>query len=290
VIDKLIEFIERRVSAASPPERIRDLVEEALQVHHSQLRAFELSGIYTTRIKDRLAQVHRQMLEVGEDPWFAFNSLSDDFLQGPCFVEPSDPPELRAAKINRARATPMERVLEAISFDEFEIVCAAVLALIGARECHRSVRSNDQGIDFYGQLYLGDLDIPSFPFARFQDNFKIWLVGQAKHYPGRKVSTPDIRNLVGSINLARFKEYAATTDLMQELPMRSCDPVVVLFLTTGKYTRDAVRLGTNSGVLLRDLTDLAKLLADKTVGVDGFGVPSAKHLVEWASQVITASG
>jgi hypothetical protein len=98
------------------------------------------------------------------------------------------------------------------------------------------------------------------------------------------VSSTEIRELVGSINLARFKEYASTTELMKSLPLRSCDPVFALFLTTGTYSRDAVNLAKGSGVVVKDIGDVCSLLADNRVGVDGNGLPSRQALLDWIDQ------
>ena len=282
VCDGLIAAIRSRLALDAPPRSIQNLAEEVLQVDHSNLNAFELAAQYAPRLKTRLTRLRQEQIEAGIDPWFDFNSSSPHHIQGPCFVEPRDLPEVKAIKQNRLRAQPMRSVLESLSFEEFETVCVATLSLLGARDCHLTKRTRDQGIDFFGQLFLGDLEPTGFPFVRFQDDLKLWIIGQAKHYVGGKVSTPEIRNLVGSVNLARFKEYASTTELMSELPMRSCDPVLVLFLTTGTFTRDAKRLALNSGAILKDVGDLSKFLADRCVGAHVGQDFNKEHLLQWA--------
>lgn len=261
--EKLIAAIRAKLSVDANPQSIQSLVESVLRMEHGDLKAFELAGRYAPRVKMRLIRLREERMARGNDVWFEFNSSSSDYIQGPCFLEPRDSPEVKRAKLNRLRAQPMRIELESLDFGEFERVCLVILSLLGARSCRLTSRSRDQGIDFFGELFLGDLEVSSSPFFRFQDNLKLWLVGQAKHCVHGKVSTPEIRNLVGSINLARFKEYASTTELMSELPMRSCDPVFVVFLTTGTFTRDARKLASNSGVILKDIDDVSKLLADK---------------------------
>jgi hypothetical protein len=161
--------------------------------------------------------------------------------------------------------------------------------LLGARQTHLTQRSRDHGIDFYGRLVLGDLDTSKVPFLRFADALQVWIVGQAKHYVGHKVSAPEIRNLVGSINLARFKEYASETDLVEGLRLRSCDPVFALFLTTGTFSRDADRLACRSGVVLKDVGELARLLVDKMViDCDQTETGARDDIVRWARRTVDA--
>jgi Restriction endonuclease len=175
-------------------------------------------------------------------------------------------------------------LIQALTPDLFEDLCVGVLSLLGARDYSGTKRTRDQGIDFYGRLVISDLDPNTSPFFRITDHLSVWLVGQAKHYPDGRVSSAEIRDLVGSINLARFKEYASTTDLMKSLPLRSCDPVFALFLTTGTFSRDAIKLATGSGVIVKDLDDICSLLADNRVGLDPNGQISRDITLNWITQ------
>lgn len=285
MVEQIITRIRAILSLDTPPQALRDVVEQALQQTHPPLRALELTDRFTPRVKTHLLNLHAELTSSGVDPWFEFHSASNDHIRGPCFPETTDSPSVREAKANRLRMEPTKVVLESLSFDEFESISKSILYLLGARGYKKTQRSKDQGIDFFGELFISDLERSTFPFFRFNDNLKVWLVGQAKHYVGGKVATPEIRNLVGSVNLARFKEYASTTELLSELPMRSCDPVFVLFFTTGTYTRDAVKLAFNSGVILKDVMDLSKLIADKGVGLNHIGQPTKDELLNWAQSI-----
>lgn len=290
MIERIVASIHGRVSIDCRPQKLTDLIEEALWETEPEIRAFELADQYAARVRKRLLQIYCQMVAEGVDPWFEFNSVSPDHVQGPCFIEPCDSELVRSAKAKRLHADPMRSILESLSFEEFEILCAAVASLLGARDFRRTRQSRDQGIDFFARLHLSDYELSGFPFLRFQHNLSVWLVGQAKHYPNGKVSTPEIRNLVGSINLARFKEYASTTELLSEMPIRSCDPVFVVFLTTGTFTRDARQLAENSGVITKDITALANLLADKAIALGNDGRPARSLLTCWARELIQSQG
>lgn len=271
MIDRLVNQLRDRVAIDSGPRRVKDILYDILVPSTSPLQATEDAERYAPRVINKLTKELDDLRRAGHDPWFDFNSSAPDCIQGPCFIEPRDPIELRTAKARRSKSLPMVRLIQGIDWNSFEVLCAKVLALIGAHKAKCTKRSRDQGIDYFGQLDLGHLTGRDFPFVRFQDRLCVWLVGQAKHYPQSKVSSTEIRELVGSIQLARFKEYASATDLYNELPLRSCDPVFALFMTTGEFSRDALALAKDSGVMCKDVYAMAKLLVDNGVGLDVAG-------------------
>ena len=125
-------------------------------------------------------------------------------------------------------------------------------------------------MDFFGRVPFGEIMKPSAIGNGAERQLKLCLVGQAKNYSSSQVSTKDIRELVGSVNLARSKTYAGSIDPLARLDMRTCDPVFFLFCTTGKLSRDAWDLLSKSGVVAMDGAQLAVFLADHGVGlVDG---------------------
>jgi hypothetical protein len=98
-----------------------------------------------------------------------------------------------------------------LNFKESEKICGAVLSLLGASKYKVTPNTRDQGVDFFGLFSLSDLSNSDYPFLQFHHNFKLWVIGQAKHYPNGNVGIEDLRNLVGSITLARSGEYATKT-------------------------------------------------------------------------------
>jgi restriction endonuclease Mrr len=129
--------------------------------------------------------------------------------------------------------------------------------------------SADQGIDFFGRVPIGEILKPAIIDSGVERHFKVWLVGQAKHYRSTQVSTKDIRELVGSVALAKSKVFAGKIDPLASLQMRICDPVVYMFFTTGSITRDARDILNRAGVVAMDGLQLAMFLADHSVGLDG---------------------
>lgn len=208
-------------------------------------------------------------LAAGQTPRLIFNPSSPVHVQGPFFVEPSDPDHVKDAKRRRMSSSAILDWLKKLTPGLFESLSANVLRLIGARHFRQTRRSKDQGIDFYGRLVLEDLEREKFPFLKFQHNMEMWLLGQAKHYPEGTVSAPEVRELVGAVVLARARAFATHEALFPDLRPRVADPLVALFLTTGTFTRDAQMLAQSSGVVLKAGEDIANLLSDEGIGFVG---------------------
>lgn len=208
-------------------------------------------------------------IDEGTEPRLIQNRSSSIHLQGPFFVEPLDSQEVSEAKHRRLGSSAVIDWVRSLTPDQFESLCTRVLALIGARHYVKTKRSKDQGIDFYGKLVLADLSPTELPFLKFQRDMEVWIIGQAKHYPAGSVSAPEVRELVGSVQLARAKAYATSDSIFPDLKPRVTDPLVALFLTTGSFTRDALLLGKSSGVILKTGVDIANLLADEAIGFSG---------------------
>ena len=283
----IIDDIRHRIQPAAPPVLIATLLEEFyLEQLGNELVAYEKAEQQLPRVKNSL---YKLLEETRAQPWFAFNSASDDYIQGAYYIEKIDSAAVAAAKRGRLKVEPLKDVIKGLTFTEFEMLCPAVLSSIGVTDARRTPHSRDQGIDFHGKLQMADFEEADFPFMHFQHDLIFWIIGQAKHYPDGKVSAPEIRSLAGAVYLARFKEYASTTRLASDLPLRSCDPVVSLFFTTGSFSKDAIRIAKNSGIILKDIDDIASLLADKMAKGTMVDLTTKDQLIEWLS-VVNESG
>jgi len=141
------------------------------------------------------------------------------------------------------------------------------LELLKVEKPFVSRQTADQGIDFFGRVPYGKILQPSFLHPGAEKHIAVWLVGQAKHYPDSNIGTSDIRQLVGSVELARAKVFAGSTNPLSELTTRLCDPIIYLFFTTGRFSRDSVELLSRSGVLAFDGLQIGQFLADHGIGL-----------------------
>jgi hypothetical protein len=214
--------------------------------------------------------------DLGKFYAFEFNSSSPYMLQGCAFVEPRDSPSIREAKANRARHDSYVSALGALSPVKFEALCTGLLSVIGIEQPVLTSYSADEGIDFYGKLRLQQFVFSDHHFPGIQQQLTAWMIGQAKHYADSEVSTLEIRELVGSVELAKGKAFSSVGENYVDLELRVCDPVFYLFFTTGRLTSSSWRLLVKSGVVGMDGKMIAALLADKQIGVTGGSFDSAE--------------
>lgn len=149
---------------------------------------------------------------------------------------------------------------------EFERACTTVLKRLGCSEPHTSSFRNDGGIDFYGSLALkGRLDSP-LPLGGIDSRVKVWLIGQAKHYPTSAIEPAVIRELVGSVELARTR---GAIHAWPGLSMQPFDATLMLVFTTGWFSTGSKALLTQSGMIAMNGMQLAAFLCDVGVGFAG---------------------
>lgn len=218
--------------------------------------------------KDRVANRLRKNLDDarrrGRPARYDFNSSNPLALQGSSFVEASDSPELQRDKTARVHMDDYLRLTQTLTGREFEAVCRGILEFMGCENPVLTPRSNDQGIDFFGLLEMVGRLNKKYARGSIDSAMRSWIVGQAKQIGG-PVSTPEIRDLTGSIELARFGISADGGKALQQLTLKPYDPIFRLFITTGDFTRDALSLIDATGMLGMDGLSVAALLCDHCV-------------------------
>lgn len=276
-------LVEDGIAVDASPRPVKEAIFDVVMEQgwaESAMNASELAERWEERCISRLRVALGLHIDDGRPCTFEFNSSDQSFIQGACFVEPCDSLDLKQAKLRRSRWVEYTAALASVSAKEFEAVCRGVLGILGVSEPEITPYSVDEGIDFFGRVKM--VDIAGYPagFPRFTDKLAFWLVGQAKHYPVGQVTTPEIRELVGSVVLARSGEFSRRSSAYPNLAIRSCDPVFYLFFTTGLISSYGKRLLDASGVVGMDGPSLAAFLADSEVAlVDGSF--EAQELSRW---------
>ena len=252
------------------PIKLTRVIEQVILDRFPDLDPIEKASEWKAPVRSRLLSYIKATEERGAQPQIAFNSSSSYMIQGACFIEGTDSGEIVEQKKRRLRWKDYYETLRELSSREFELLCREVLKLIGARNVKLTKETRDEGIDFYGRLSVADLIKPSsaFRFRSFESLLEIWIIGQAKHYRAIKVATPDLRELVGSVNLASARAFAdLDPDKYPDLRIRVADPVFMLFFTTGKISIDGWQLVNKSGIVAMDGEMLAAFLADHDVAI-----------------------
>jgi len=264
-----VSMIEEYVSIDMPPIACSVLLERILISNgtHTLDDAQEIAARWNPRFK-HLTQIKLNNEEKNDQiSTIEFNRINDDYVQGSCYIDSACSENEAEAKRLRSNKIHYVNAFRNISDIEFETTSSRILSLWRVEKDFVTRRSADQGIDFYGRVPFGQIIKPSAIGNGAEKQLKIWLVGQAKNYSATQVSTKDLRELVGSVSLARSKCYAGSKDPLSELDMRICDPVFFLFFTTGNISRDARDLLKKTGVIAMDGSQLATFLADHGIGL-----------------------
>jgi hypothetical protein len=265
---KIADIIATDITLEAPPVPIEDIIRNIIKRHPEwEVVAEEKADLWSEEISKRLAHSSESLIGAGKQPRFSFNSVSEYMIQGSCFVEPRDSPEVKQQKLRRRSSIAYYGFLEKLTPQNFEKACVGILGLLGVPDPVLTPYRADQGIDFFGRVSFGDITGHGPFFPVFESDMIVWLVGQAKHYRDSKVSTPDLRELVGSVSLGRFRAFAKDS-LLHSLNIRPCDPVIMLFFTTGEISADGWALCRKTGIVAMDGEMLSAFLSDKQVGFE----------------------
>ncbi|MCI0560930.1 MAG: restriction endonuclease [Nitrososphaera sp.] len=242
--------------------------------------AREYAERWETSVLARLRAYLTQLNELGRPAKYTFNSSSDDMVQGACFLEPGDSEQLADKKRRRFHSYDYYSALQKLTPTQFELLSGKIIGLLGVQKPVVTRTSADEGIDFYGKLALGSFFYPNDLSPTVQQQMNVWLVGQAKHYIATQSGTPELRDLVGAIELGRAKVFGSSTSPIEGMDIRVADPVFAVFITTGSISLNGWNLLKRSGVVGLDGEMVAAFLADRGAGMDGDRFASNKFM-EW---------
>jgi hypothetical protein len=251
------------------------------QWHLNESDASEAAEKWQERLLHLLGQELSELNQLGRFCPFQFNSSSRYLIQGSAFIEPRDDAQTQEAKRRRAQHDRYALALMGLAPRAFEALCAGLLESLGVHEPRLTTYSADEGIDFYGEWRLGDQRASGIASPWVQRQLSVWMLGQAKHHSAGQVSTFEIRELVGSVELAKSRAYGSAGEKYADLRLRVCDPVFYLFFTTGRISSASWRLIASSGVAAMDGNMIANFLAERGIGADQGGVFQEDAFAGW---------
>lgn len=263
----VVPKLEITIGLDGSPIRLRDAIELVLQ------ESFDMPEIQAAENADLLETPVRKLIAEEEErnpfPKLTIIASAEHLVSGSCHINPSDSPEIVAAKRSRLNFNPLLQEIRGLTFQEFEKFGACVLRELGAKIIKVTPQSNDQGIDFYGVLSLGQNSYLPAPFGQLAHDVRLLFAGQAKRYATTNLIGPElIRELIGSISLARYKVFTIREDLFEkEVKLLPFNPLVTMFFTTGGFTRGALEIAEKSGIIARSGDQLALFLADRGIGM-----------------------
>lgn len=147
-----------------------------------------------------------------------------------------------------------------LNYYEFELV-----SLVCMKRFFRSkieaeiIDSADDGIDFYGK-YISRDDSESNFF-----DINTWYIGQAKFYKDNRIQTNLLRELIGSVELAKKKIWSRKNSY-RNIDIKHNEPVVPILITSSRYSSYSMKIADLFGIKLIDIIDLIFWL---TIKFDG---------------------
>jgi restriction endonuclease Mrr len=248
----------------------------------NDIEAQEMCSRWVEPFLAQLRQKLREFRRLGRFEPFAFNSSSEYMVQGPAFIEPADTKEQKEQKKRITHFDAYVTALRNLSARKFEALCSGLVHKLGVANPVLTKSSFDEGIDFYGKLDLEQFIRPMGKAVGVEKQLSVWIIGQAKHYKKQKVSTFDVRDLVGAVELAKGKSFGSTAPKYGDLNVRVCDPVFYFFVTTGKLSGPTWNLLERGGIVGMDGHMVAAFLAGHKVGIklDKFDEPTFDNWID----------
>ena len=153
----------------------------------------------------------------------------------------------------------VERVFNLGAFD-FELSCVLMLKKFLGNSLKPDLRgSRDDGIDFYGKYDAKDESESNF------FDIPAWYIGQAKYYESNPVQTNLLRELIGTVELAKRKVWSIE-GIYKNIDIKGHDHVIPIFITSSRFSNDSYKIAENYGIKLLDIIDLLFWLLIKYEG------------------------
>jgi Restriction endonuclease len=286
----VVEKLEQTIGFTGSPRLLKDAIEYEL------VTTFALPAIEAAEVAEEKEDEVRDLIMENEanlaNPILTIRTASIQFVEGTCYASPGDSPAIAAAKRQRLHIDKLLDQIHALTFHEFEIFGGCVLRELGASTVTVTPHAGDQGIDFYGLLSLGQNSLLPQPFGRLAHDVQLRFAGQAKHYPTDPIRPEMLRELIGSVSLARYKVYTTSDDLFEDFKLLPFNPLVSMFFRTGRFSSGALDLAEKAGIIARSGEQLAVFLADKGVGMSkkrGKAAFNSKDFREWLEREMVTS-
>jgi hypothetical protein len=270
----ILRALEVRIGLSGEPRQLRDVLElEFLSRGHSAASAAEQVDRVSAKVAAELLRHQAAKVEAGEIAILGLRDTAGQIVHGSSYIFGDDPDDVRSSKLNRTFAEQIRAHIVSLSYSQFEQFGRAVLKEIGCPDPKVTQHAGDQGIDFYGDISVGSIAGINVNMMKLMHEAKFIIVGQAKHYPDSNIGPGLVRELVGTLVLARTRTFSKEgIDLLSEVVLRPFSPALAIMFTTGGFTKGARHLAQQAGLITFSGWQLAVFLADRGVGlVDAAG-------------------
>lgn len=151
----------------------------------------------------------------------------------------------------------VQDALNELTDQEFEALSARLLAILGCDRVWKTPASHDQGLDSFGYSYVFRSSIP----REIRSQCRVVFLAQAKHYNKHKIGSRDLREFVGSKELAVHKIFSTVDEKYTDLSIKPFGPTVLVFITTQEIPRTVKLMGKHAGILVFSAQDLSIMLS-----------------------------
>ena len=268
IADKIIRNFDYE---SEPKSLLKMIVSLLISQGESEIQAYEYASDVVFVVRDEISKE----LEKNRKSAILSNCelVGDDYCTviGTSCERPTDTKEIIDFRKSALFFNEILDFLCALHPKDFELFCKKLLCHMGASKAIVTKHSSDEGIDFLARISLPD-SFRDIRVGSFEEEFAFLVFGQAKRYlKDTKVGTPEIRELVGSSIILRYKELMDSkgTSLNSEFAnIRLCDPMQCLFLTTGQFSSPAQQLAEKTGVVLKDGSQIATYITFHRIGFE----------------------
>ncbi len=267
----IVRHLETELGIDGRSIHLKSAIEQVLvESSESPLVAAERAEKLFAATRQLIDERDQELTSSGGIPILRLQGASSDLVSGSCFVLNTDEPMVASAKATRIFAADIQEQMRDLSFSEFELFGRRVLQQLGADNAKVTASSNDQGIDFYGEISVAQFGGLPEGFFHLSHNVRFTIVGQAKHYPKNKIGPNLVRELIGAMSLSRTRTFSnEKVDLFDGVSVSPFGPLLAVFFSTGEFTSGAKELARKAGLIVFSGSQLATYLADNGVGVAG---------------------
>ena len=265
----VVNAIELRLGVSGAPCQLRDAIEkELLDNGLGAASSAEQVDVLRSKVIAEIVRRREEREDMGEIAVVHLRGADDEVVSGSSHVFADDSEQIKRAKLNRVYAGEIHAYVRSLTFNQFERFGRSVIRELGSTTAKVTPHSDDQGIDFYGDISVGGLVGADPAILKLMHETKMILVGQAKHYPNSVVGPAIVRELVGALSLSRTYTYSRTDiDLLNEVHLCPFSPLLALIFTTGSFSKGARHLAKRAGLIAFSGWQLAVFLADKGIGL-----------------------
>lgn len=243
--EQLLHFFLTELSKATPATFVEDIAKEFLLRSHNTEWVEEFWENLGEDFIAELVEEYNARIEYGFPVYFTFIDDLGTKIRG--WVNP----------VISYDTASFQRAILLLTDTEFERLSGRILHFAGCRNAWVTPKSHDQGLDAFGCYYL--FDIPKISSA--SNIFQSWIFIQAKHYNKEMVCTSDVREFVGSVELAKSRTFALKGEKYRELDLRPCTPIAYILVTSGEIKRTTHLLADKAGILILSASDLCVIFS-----------------------------